>query len=112
MFRWSGLTAEVQERVEALEKAALQASHRLQEAAADGSFVSYRSALDVAKRYNHLSGLIEESGRVFSARQCQAAMDVQEAVERRPLTVWRVAAMLASMESMASLVRKSIGHRF
>ena len=70
-----------------MERAAMLASQRLQEAAADGSFASYRSALDAAKRYAHLSDLVAESGRVFSARQRKAAMDVQEAVESRPLTV-------------------------
>ncbi len=71
----------------ALESQAKEAAQKLTAAAAGGMHMAYRMALDCARRYAHLAGLVEESERVYRARQAEAEAELQRAVDGRPLQV-------------------------
>lgn len=70
-----------------------KASQRLMEAASEFPFNAFQTAMDAAKRFPHLSALVQESERVFSTRQTQAEEQLHQAVQNRPLQVmflWRM----------------------
>ena len=82
-----GLGAEAQARVSAMEEQAEKASQRLMVAAAEAPFHAYQTAVDAARRFPHLSALIQESERVFAMRRTQAEDLLHIAVQSRPIQV-------------------------
>ncbi|GAX83153.1 hypothetical protein CEUSTIGMA_g10579.t1, partial [Chlamydomonas eustigma] len=80
-----GLGNEAQARVAEMEGQAAEATQRLSSAAAGGTFAVYRSALDAASKFSHLTGLVAESELVFTSRRLEAEKELRAAVEGRPL---------------------------
>ena len=71
----------------AMEAQAKEVSEKLVAAASGGPYAVYRIALDSARRYTHLSSLVEESERIFGERLGAAEKVLHAAVEGRPQMV-------------------------
>ncbi|KAG1657513.1 hypothetical protein FOA52_003750 [Chlamydomonas sp. UWO 241] len=69
-----------------MEAAAAAAAAALVTAAQGGTHAAYKRALDAARRFEHLAGLVAESEAVYGGRQAGANKELERAVASSPLS--------------------------